>query len=262
MIMPRTATMLSAALAALLALAPAQAQATSPFALTFKDPAAVCAAETARQEQAMGIPQHLLKAISIVESGRFDKARKASFAWPWTVTAEGKGRFLPSKSAAIAEVLALRARGVRNIDVGCMQINLHFHPDAFADLNEAFEPAANVAYGARFLKTLYGDTESWMRAASHYHSQTPELATAYAGRVTRAWNEARLSAKGEQARKAETQMAEAMAETARAKEEWEARRAAQASRLEADRDEARRLADEWRQARIAAYLKKKAEKNG
>ncbi|MBF0306414.1 MAG: transglycosylase SLT domain-containing protein, partial [Alphaproteobacteria bacterium] len=183
--------MLHAALAALFAFAPLPALASGPFALTFKDPATVCATETARQEQALGIPRHLLKAISIVESGRFDKVQKASFAWPWTVTAEGKGRFLPSKAAAIGEVLALRARGVRNIDVGCMQINLHFHPDAFADLNEAFEPAANVAYGAKFLKRLYGETDTWMRAASHYHSQTPELGTAYAGRVTRAWNETR-----------------------------------------------------------------------
>ena len=32
-----------------------------------------------------------------------------------------------------------------------MQINLMHHPDAFASLDEAFEPGRNVAYGAKFL---------------------------------------------------------------------------------------------------------------
>ena len=74
------------------------------------------------------------------ESGRWDAEAQASFAWPWTVTAEGRGRYLPSKAEALAEVRQLRARGLTNIDVGCMQVNLFYHPDAFDDLNQAFDP--------------------------------------------------------------------------------------------------------------------------
>ncbi len=80
-----------------------------------------CARRTAQAERAHGLPNHLLNAISKVESGRWHAPSGAILAWPWTVTAGGKGRFLPSKKAAIAEVEHLRARGVRNIDVGCMQ---------------------------------------------------------------------------------------------------------------------------------------------
>ncbi|HJO71542.1 MAG: hypothetical protein QF450_07035 [Rhodospirillales bacterium] len=59
----------------------------------------------------------------------------------------------------------LSARGVRNIDVGCMQVNLLYHKDAFATLEEAFEPASNAAYAARFLKDLYATSGSWSAAA-------------------------------------------------------------------------------------------------
>ncbi len=70
---------------------------------------------------------------------------------------------------------SLQAQGVRSIDVGCMQINLRHHPNAFADLEEAFDPVSNARYAARFLKDLQATRGDWMRSASHYHSQTPEL---------------------------------------------------------------------------------------
>lgn len=142
-------------------------------------------------ERANRIPVHLLAAISLVEAGRWDADRSAIFAWPWTVTAEGRGRFLPSKQAAIAEVRKLRARGIRNIDVGCMQINLKYHPKAFDNLNEAFDPVANVAYAANYLRLLKKETRSWTRAIGSYHSRTPARAKAYRQRVKVRWQEER-----------------------------------------------------------------------
>ena len=35
-------------------------------------------------------------------------------------------------------------RGVRQVDVGCMQINLQSHPHAFASLEDAFDPGSNA----------------------------------------------------------------------------------------------------------------------
>ena len=134
---------LAATLAAALAAAPAHAShSRSP-----------CHAAAARTEAALGIPAHLLSAIALAESGRWDRKRKETIAWPWTIYAEGRARYAPSKARAVVEVKRLRARGVRNIDVGCMQVNLHYHPDAFRSLSEAFDPAANVAYAGGFLKT-------------------------------------------------------------------------------------------------------------
>ncbi len=74
---------------------------------------------------------------------------------------------------------------MRSIDVGCAQVNLMHHPTAFASLEQAFDPAANADYAARFLKQLWGTTAggNWMTAAGHYHSQTPELADPYRQQV-------------------------------------------------------------------------------
>ncbi len=51
-------------------------------------------------------------------------------------------------------VAAMRAAGMQSIDVGCMQINLRAHPAAFASIDDAFDPAANADYAARFLRDL------------------------------------------------------------------------------------------------------------
>ncbi len=156
-----------------------------------KDGWGLCAEPMTRVEQAHGLPTHLLQAIAKVESGRWNRDQAAIFAWPWTVMAEGRGRFLPDKAAAVAEVRALLARGVRNIDVGCMQVNLHHHPRAFASLEEAFDPARNLAYAAGFLARLRVEARSWTRAIGRYHSSTPVYGNRYRRKVLKAWREER-----------------------------------------------------------------------
>ena len=125
----------------------------------------------------------------MAESGRWDKASRANVAWPWTVTAEGQGRFFDSKEEAMAEVEFLMTRGVRNIDVGCMQVNLHYHGSAFETLAEAFDPAANTAYAATYLKSMFQSTGNWSEAAGYYHSQTPERNGPYREKVIGFWRQ-------------------------------------------------------------------------
>lgn len=148
-----------------------------------QDPTLQCRAAIARAAQDAGIPSGLLQAIGRVESGRRNPETGIAGPWPWTLNAEGRGQFFPTREAAIAAVRELQARGVRSIDVGCMQVNLHHHPRAFANLEEAFDPPANARYAARFLTELNATRGDWMVAAGHYHSQTPELAQAYRARV-------------------------------------------------------------------------------
>jgi hypothetical protein len=149
----------------------------------------LCGGETARQERRLAIPRHLLTAISMAESGRWDKASRANVAWPWTVTAEGQGRFFDSKGEAMAEVEILMTRGVRNIDVGCMQVNLFYHGSAFETLAEAFDPAANTAYAATYLKSMFQATGNWSEAAGFYHSTTPERNGPYREKVIGFWRQ-------------------------------------------------------------------------
>jgi hypothetical protein len=151
------------------------------------NPWTMCAKATNHIERTEAIPRQLLRAISKAESGRFHQGRRVVMAWPWTVMSEGRGRYLETKAEAVAEVEALRARGVKNIDVGCMQVNLQYHPQAFASLEDAFDPLTNVAYGASFLKTLATEHGSWARAAAYYHSQNPTRYRAYRAKVREIW---------------------------------------------------------------------------
>ena len=56
------------------------------------------------------------------------------------------------------------------IDVGCMQINHHYHADAFASVTEMFDPHKNVDYAAHFLTRLRQREGSWTMAVARYHA--------------------------------------------------------------------------------------------
>jgi hypothetical protein len=142
-------------------------------------------------ERKMRLPAGIMQAISLAESGRWHKASRSRFAWPWTVTAHGKGRFYPSKDAAIAAVRKLKADGVKNIDVGCMQVNLKYHPKAFKSLQDAFDPATNARYAANLFAKLRRSTRSITRAVAHYHSTTRHRNRPYTKKVVKLWNEER-----------------------------------------------------------------------
>jgi hypothetical protein len=143
----------------------------------------LCQLAIAGNASATRLPANLLTAIGRVESGRVDPRDGNVKAWPWSINAEGRGYVFNTKAEAIAAVTAFRARNVLSVDVGCMQVNLMYHPAAFASLEEAFDPAANVRYASKFLGQLFAESGDWNTAAAHYHSKTPDLALAYQRKV-------------------------------------------------------------------------------
>jgi hypothetical protein len=145
-------------------------------------PSLACRQAVALVERQAGVPPSLMSAIARIESGRPD-GRGGVHPWPWTINVEGEGHIYESKAAAIAAVQAFRSRGAKSIDVGCMQVNLMFHPDAFRSLDEAFDPMANARYAAKFLAELYAETHDWVRATALYHSATPALGSDYQRKV-------------------------------------------------------------------------------
>ncbi len=140
------------------------------------------------EEKKNSIPTHLLAAIATTESGRYSKSLGMSVPWPWTINVEGKGYHFDSKAEAISITQSFLAQGYKSIDVGCMQVNLKHHPKAFANLNQAFDPATNVAYSAKFLRTNYGTFGDWIKATAAYHSQTPIYGQRYLVNIERNWN--------------------------------------------------------------------------
>jgi hypothetical protein len=167
-------------LAGLLCATPAWSQQDS-------SPAAQCEAAIATAEQNQALPAGLLGAIARVETGRFDPSLGVVRPWPWSINAAGAGQVFARKQDAVDAVRRLLDSGVRSIDVGCLQINLLHHPFAFATLDAAFDPAANAAYAARFLRDLFAESQDWTQAAAAYHSRTPDFAAPYRLSVLAAW---------------------------------------------------------------------------
>ena len=144
-----------------------------------RDIAKLCAQAIHPVEMSLNLPKNILRAISLKETGRWHHKLKESMPWPWTVTSGGEGVFYNSKREALKAVRELQYQGVTNIDVGCMQINLHYHPHAFNNLEDAFNPQLNAGYAGDFLTQLFEDHGSWQRAIEHYHSNNKKRGKRY-----------------------------------------------------------------------------------
>jgi len=168
-----------------------------PLSPTASSPGEQCRIAIGAAERGHGVPPQLLASIGRVESGRRDPGTGTWGAWPWTINAEGQGSYFDTKAEAIQAVQALQGRGVRSIDVGCMQVNLMHHPNAFPNLDMAFEPSVNADYAARFLIELHDQTGDWTKATADYHSANPEEGGPYAAKVISVWPEEQRKAGSE-----------------------------------------------------------------
>lgn len=101
--------------------------------------------------------------------GLTETGRKGSLS-PYAINIEGKAYFPATMPDAYKLVEDARRGGAKLIDIGCMQINVHFHGSEFASVAEMFDPAKNVAYAAQFLKRLHDRHETWTMAVARYHA--------------------------------------------------------------------------------------------
>ena len=128
-------------------------------------------------ETEFGLPTGVLKAIGAVESSH----------WPWSANIDGVAETYRSKAEAIAALTRVRASHPGDIDVGCFQVSLRYHPSAFPTLADALDPVANAHYAARFLLQLHDRYGDWNQAVGAYHSATGPLRTDYKDRVIAQW---------------------------------------------------------------------------
>lgn len=123
-----------------------------------------CEREMARAAKRYDVPIGMLYAVGLTETGNRGSLQ------PYAMNIEGRPFFGASVAAALAEFAAARASGAVLIDIGCMQINHHFHSEAFPSVATMFEPARNVEYAALFLKRLKAREGSWTMAVARYHA--------------------------------------------------------------------------------------------
>lgn len=171
---------------AALLLAAAFCCAASVVAATVAQPtrealAARCEAAALIAARAEGVPERLMRAVALAETGR--RLDGAFRPWPWTVNMEGEGRWFDDPDSLLDWVRVRQRQGARSFDLGCFQVNHRWHGDEFDGLEHMLDPESNALYAARFLRELHAETGSWETAAGHYHSRTPALAERYRSRV-------------------------------------------------------------------------------
>ncbi len=158
--------------------------ASTPQAITARatsDPARVCETWAAIAAAEHGVPEALMIGIARIETGR--TTAQGLRSWPWTVNAEGEGRWFRSRAEAHAYAADRLAAGAGQVDLGCFQINHGWHGRAFGGLDAMLDPAENARYAARFLAALEEELGNWTRAAAAYHSRTPHLGRTYLARL-------------------------------------------------------------------------------
>jgi soluble lytic murein transglycosylase-like protein len=124
----------------------------------------VCEREMARAAAVSGVPLNVLYSVGLTETGHRGELG------PYDMNVDGRAVHSESLAQAMARFAAARAAGAKLIDVGCMQINVHFHGPRFRSLAEMFDPALNVDYAANFLKTLRAQEGNWTLAVARYNA--------------------------------------------------------------------------------------------
>ena len=140
-----------------------------------------CEREMTRAAALNGVPLNVLYSVGLTETGR-----KGELS-PYEMNIDGQDVHSASLAEAMASFARAKARGAKLIDIGCMQINQHWHGDDFASVSDMFDPERNVEYGARFLKTLRAEEGSWTLAVARYNAgpNNPAAERAYVCAVIR-----------------------------------------------------------------------------
>ncbi len=126
--------------------------------------AGACEREILAAAAKYDIPAGILYSVGLTETGK-----KGSLQ-PYAMNIEGRAFFGRNQQEALQAFETARAGGAKLIDLGCMQINHHFHGDQFASPAAMFEPRRNVEYAASFLARLHARHETWTMAVARYHA--------------------------------------------------------------------------------------------
>ena len=136
-----------------------------------------CLAEISKYEQLYHIPTGLLKAVSKVESEYNSLALNDGL----------EQHKFKTRGEVIDRINYLLSIGKTNFDIGCMQINYHWHKQNFSSVEEMLDVSGNVRYAASLIHGLYKQHGTWQTAVRHYHSYEPSFHKQYSKKIALAW---------------------------------------------------------------------------
>ena len=127
-------------------------------------PVLSCEREIAAAARRYDIPLAVFYAVGLNESGAEGRLQ------PYAMNIDGRAVGSASLAEAVARFYQAKTHGARMIDIGCMQINHHFHGANFSSLEAMFDPATNIDYAARFLRDLKQREHTWTMAVARYNA--------------------------------------------------------------------------------------------
>ncbi|BCI67590.1 transglycosylase SLT domain-containing protein [Acetobacter aceti] len=123
-----------------------------------------CDKAAAIVEKSLDIPQGLLVAIARVESNN----------QPLAVNVNGLTVSFSRQELAVDAVKTMLKSGAfgsrPHVDIGCFQINLGWHSDAFPSIEAGFDPVTNGLAAGLFLREIHAKTGNWHEAVARYHA--------------------------------------------------------------------------------------------
>ncbi len=128
------------------------------------EPIISCEREIARAAVRYDIPLAVFYAVGLNETGWKGRLQ------PFSMNIDGRAVSSATLSDALVRFRKAKAAGARMIDIGCMQINHHYHAEHFASLEAMFDPAQNIDYSARFLRELKQRERTWTMAVARYNA--------------------------------------------------------------------------------------------
>lgn len=149
-------------------------------ALNAVDVGDTCLAAAYEAAESSGVPVKVLLALTLTETGRAVDGKLQ--AWPWALNEGGNGLWFETGAEALDYLYAAVTSGTTNIDIGCFQLNYHWHGPNFPSLQAMMDPAANADYAARLVARHFDETGDWLVAAGAFHSKTPDVAERYLAR--------------------------------------------------------------------------------
>lgn len=136
-----------------------------------------CTPYIGQAEKVYGIPHGLLQSVALAESG------KNGIPWPWAVNRSGVAYYPNTYEEALTYIKDYRGKARPDVAVGCMQLHMRYHADAFKPVDWSLHPEYNVAYAARFLVSLYKKHGTWTQAVARYHANQYGAQYVYVCRV-------------------------------------------------------------------------------
>ena len=136
-----------------------------------------------RVARSHGLDPRLLYAVALLESGR--PAGAGVTPWPWVVHTPAGPRFFASEPEARTALAALvAAHRPVELDVGLMQVNLHWHGTRVPSPAALLDPLTNLALAAEVLaQALRSAPGDPTLGVGRYHSWDAARARGYGERV-------------------------------------------------------------------------------